>query len=119
MKQLLVLPALVKTRTVKSLMPSLALLGLLLCGNASAQIFLQDGSTTSLTQNNGPASITNTFTVTAGASVLVVSTYIQNNVGSDRAPSLSSWGSQSFTKIAGEFNARSTYASSDIFCVTN
>jgi hypothetical protein len=101
------------------MMPGLALAGLLLCGNVWGQIILQDGSTTSITKNNGPTSVTNTFTVTPGASVLVVSTYVQNNAGSDVAPSISAWGSQAFTQIAGEFNARSTYASSDIFWITN
>jgi alpha-L-arabinofuranosidase len=108
-----------KTRIANSAMFGLAVAGLLLCGNAGAQVILQDGSTNSITKNNGPTSITNTFTVTQGASVLVVSTYVQNNVGTDMAPSISPWGSQSFTQVAGEFNARSVYASSDIFCITN
>jgi hypothetical protein len=100
-------------------MLSLVLAGLLLCGNAGAQIILQDGSTTGIIKNNGPTSVTNTFTVTPEASVLVVMTYVQNNVGSDQAPSISNWGSQSFAKIGGEYNARSTYASSDIFYIVN
>ncbi len=95
----------VRARIVKRAVPGLVLAGLLLCGNVRAQIILQDGSTTGITKNNGPTSVTNAFTVTAGASVLVVSTYVQNNVGSDVAPSISVWGSQSFTQVAGEFNS--------------
>jgi alpha-L-arabinofuranosidase len=88
-------------------------------GSASAQIILQDGSLTSIVKNNGPTSVTNTITVTAGAGVLVVETYVQNNIGSDTPPALSTWGAQSFIQIGGEFNARSTYASSDIFYIFN
>ncbi|HWD91752.1 MAG TPA: YDG domain-containing protein [Verrucomicrobiae bacterium] len=98
---------------------AIASAGALLGGSAGAQVILQDGSLTAIAKNDGPTSVTNTFTVTAGAGVLVVETYVQNNVGSDVPPTLSTWGSQNFSYIGGEFNARSTYASSDIFYIVN
>jgi endoglucanase len=94
-------------------------LGLLLCSSANAQILFQDGSANTITQNNFPTSITNRFTVTSGASVLVVLTYVQNNIGSNQPPSLSNWGSQSFTHAGGEYCGRSVYSSSDVFYIMN
>ena len=112
-------PRFTMTRSAKSLLLVLALLGLLLCSNANAQILFQDGSTNTITQNNFPTSIINRFTVTSGASVLVVLTYVQNNIGSNQPPSLSNWGSQSFSHAGGEYCARSVYSSSEVFYIMN
>jgi hypothetical protein len=100
-------------------MLGLAVGGLLLGGNAQATIALHDGSTSTIAQNSNSSSITNTFTITAGADVLVVSTYIRNNAGSDYPSTVSDWGAQSFTQIAGEFNARVTYAQCDIYYIVS
>jgi hypothetical protein len=110
-----------RIRVAKNVMRGLAVVWLLLGGTARSAIVLHDGSTNSIsfTQNTNSSSITNSFTVTAGADVLVVSTYIQNNAGSDYPPDLSAWGGQSFTQIAGGFNARATYAQCDIFYIVN
>lgn len=105
---------------------SKVLLGLVLvlarfqsCATARAQIILQDGSTTSVADNYNSNSISQTFTVTPGASVLVVSLYDQNNVANDSGPATIDWGSQPLAKIGGQYNARAIYASSDIWCLLN
>ena len=99
---------------------ALAVAGLLLCGNARAAITVHDGSLMNIRQQtNGSSSISTNFTVTSGASVLVVSLYDQNNVSTDKSPSSLTWGSQTLTKIIGENNSRSTYADSDIFYLFN
>ncbi len=103
----------------RSLGLGLAVAGLWLGGSAPATIAVHDGSTGSIVQNSNSPSITNTFTVTAGADVLVVSTYIRNDAGSDYSPDLSPWAGQYFIQIAGAFNARATYAQCDIFYIVN
>ena len=108
-----------RTGIAKNLSSVLMVAGLLLPGSARSAIVLHDGSVTTITQNSNSSSITNTFTVTAGADVLVVSTYIRNDAGSDYPPTLSDWSGQSFMQIAGAFNARSTYAQCDIFYIVN
>jgi fibronectin type 3 domain-containing protein len=98
----------------KSITLGLALLGLLLGGNARAQIALQDGSTNLVTTATSPISI-NKFTVTSGASVLIVSLFDRNNVNGNLSPASLSWGSQTLTRIVSVNNAASTYADSDIY----
>ncbi len=111
---------LMKTGIGKYTTFALAVAGLLLCGNARAAITVHDGSLMNIRQQtNGSSSISTNFTVTSGASVLVVSLYDQNNVSTDKSPSSLTWGSQTLTKIIGENNSRSTYADSDIFYLFN
>ncbi len=98
------------TKIAKHTILGLALLGLFGCASARAQIALQDGSTNKIISNSGSSSISTNFTVTSGASVLVVSLYDRNNVASESAPASLSWGAQTLTRIAGEYDARSTYA---------
>jgi hypothetical protein len=98
------------TKIAKQIILGLALLGLFGGASARAQIALQDGSTNKIISNSGSSSISTNFTVTAGAGVLVVSLYDRNNVASESAPASLSWGAQTLTQVAGEYNARSTYA---------
>lgn len=74
------------TKIAKHTILGLALLGLFGCASARAQIALQDGSTNKIISNSGSSSISTNFTVTSGASVLVVSLYDRNNVASESAP---------------------------------
>ena len=98
------------TKIAKHTILGLALLGLFGCASARAQIALQDGSTNKIISNSGSSSISTNFTVTSGASVLVVSLYDRNNVASEFGARVPSWGAQTLTRIAGEYDARSTYA---------
>jgi hypothetical protein len=107
------------------LMIGLALTGLLLCVNARAQITLQDGSvtTTNTTANSTTVSLNN-FSVSPGASVLVVSLYDRNNKSGNVSPSSLTWtapgyGSQPVTRIASAEYLTSTYADSDIYYLYN
>ena len=100
----------------------LPLVGLLLwCGTARAQIMLQDGSLTSLTDldDTGATSISESFTVTAGASVLVVSLYDQNNTGADSGIANLSWGTQALTKGGGQYISRTPTSCEDMWYLFN
>lgn len=102
---------------------TLALIGLLWfwcgCSQSRAQIVLQDGSTTSATADANSNSISQSFTVTPGASALVVSLYDQNDVATDSGPASITWGGQPLTKAGGQYNPRGIYSSSDIWYLFN
>ena len=102
-----------------SVMVGLTAIWLGLGSSAQAQIAVHDGSAAVIIQNDGPTSISTNFTVTSGASVLVVSLYDQNNVSSDTTPSTLAWGSQTLSKAVGENNGRSLYADSDVYYLFN
>ena len=97
----------------------LAVVALQRCGQAHAQIVLQDGSMTSVVYNSNSNSISQSFTVTPGASALVVSLYDQNNVATDSGPASIFWGAQTLTKVGGQYDPRGIYSSSDIWCLFN
>ena len=87
---------------------------------AAAQIGVQDGSAANMIDEDvsGVSSISTNFTVTAGANVLIVSLYDQNNQASDLSPATLSWGSQTLVKAVGAYNSRAL-ADSDIYYLFN
>src|SRR5271165_1662007 len=92
--------SLMRTTKGKNVMSGLAVLGLLFCGNAWAQIALQDGSLTQATTTSSRTVSINNFTVTAGAKVLVVSLLDRNNVNGNVSPTSIPWiGGQNLTRI--------------------
>jgi hypothetical protein len=101
---------------------ALVLVGLLWCGNARAQIVLQNGSTSVVTSSS--SSISESLTVTAGASVLVVSLFDRNGETGNLSPASLTWtapgyGAQTITRAVSENNAATTYADSDIYYLFN
>lgn len=109
------------TKIAKKALPALALIliGLPWCSQGLAQIILQDGSPGSTTSNVNSNSISQTFTVTPGASALVVSLYDQNDVASDSGPVSLVWGAQPLSKAGGQYDPRGVYGSSDIWYLFN
>lgn len=99
-------------------MLGLALLGLLLCGSARAAITLQDGGT-NVIKTSANSITASGFTVTAGASVLVVNVFTRDNQTADALPETLPWGSQTLTKIASVNNGNSTWAWSEIYYLYN
>ena len=102
---------------------SCLLIGLLLCGHAQAQIALQDGST-NMVANAGSTTISMNFTVTTGASVLVVSLFDRDAQSTNNSPASLTWtapgyGAQTISRAVSENNAGSTYADSDIYYLFN
>jgi fibronectin type 3 domain-containing protein len=99
-------------------MLGVALAGFLFCGSARAAITLQDGGTnvikTSANSITAPG-----FTVTAGASVLVVNVFTRDNQTADALPATLPWGAQTLTKIASVNNGNSTWAWSEIYYLYN
>ncbi|HWD91771.1 MAG TPA: YDG domain-containing protein [Verrucomicrobiae bacterium] len=108
-----------RTKFIRNVLIGLVSIECWLAGNAHGQIVLQDGSTGAIIQNNYSNSISTNFTVTSGASVLVVAYYDQNNVSTDKSPATLTWGSQTLTKAIGESNGRSLYADSDLYYLFN
>jgi hypothetical protein len=108
-----------KTKIGKNVVSGLVVIGLLLCGNARAQIALQDGSLTTAVTSDNSTSVSTSFTVTTGASVLVVSLYdrdqTQNTGTSVSSPSSLSWGSQTISQAIFGDNLASSFADSSIF----
>jgi fibronectin type 3 domain-containing protein len=88
--------------------------------SAPAQITVLDGSTTTMLDEdvNGTTSISMDFTVSPGATVLIVSLYDQNNGASDLSPATLSWGSQTLIKSVGAYNARAL-SDCDIYYLYN
>lgn len=72
-------------------MLGLAIGALWLCGNARAQIALQDGGTNTWVRNPAKSLTYSNFTVTAGASVLVVSVYCRDNNSATAWPGNVEW----------------------------
>jgi fibronectin type 3 domain-containing protein len=107
-----------KTRIGKNLMAGLAAAGLLLGGNARAQIALQDGGIAPVTSTASP--ISTSFTSTVGAnSVLVVNVFSRDNQAVETLPATLPWGTQNLTKAVSTNNAASTWAWSAIYYLFN
>jgi fibronectin type 3 domain-containing protein len=96
---------------------ALVILGLLLSGNARAQIVLQDGGTNLVTTASSPISVN--ITVTPRASVLVVNLFDRNNVATLASPASLAWGSQTLTRVVAVNNGAGTWADSDIYYLIN
>jgi hypothetical protein len=101
---------------------ALAVIGLLSCGNARANITIQDGSP--LVSVDAVASTVSTpFTVTAGADVLVVCLADRNQsltaATNGASPSSLSWGAQTISRVVSQNNYVSHYADSDIYVLYN
>ncbi|MGA3267936.1 MAG: DUF4038 domain-containing protein [Verrucomicrobiota bacterium] len=100
-------------------MSGLAAFGLLFCGGAQAQIFVQDGSLNTAVTSANSTSVSTSFTVSAGAQVLVVSLMDRNNSltapTNGASPSSLLWGTQAISRIVSQNNLTSHYADSDIF----
>ncbi|MGA3266787.1 MAG: fibronectin type III domain-containing protein [Verrucomicrobiota bacterium] len=116
-------PDLMRVKTAKNVTFHWVVLGLWLCCSAQAQIALQDGST-NLVADSGSATISTNFTVTWGASVLVVSLFDRDAQSTNNSPASLSWappgyGAQTLTRAVSENNAGSTYADSDIYYLFN
>lgn len=114
--------SLMRTGLARSLMFGLALGGLLLCGNARANIALQDGSVAVTTSTSSTSVSINNFTVTAGASVLVVSLVDRNSSSGNSGPASLTWNggaAQTLTRIVSVNGAGSTYAWANIYYLFN
>lgn len=96
----------------------LALFGFLLCGKAHAEITLHDGST-NVIKTTANSITYPSFTVTPGASVLIVNVFTRDNQTADALPATLPWGSQTLTKIASVNNGNSTWAWSEIYYLNN
>src|SRR5580765_5887586 len=80
-----------RTKIASAVVLGLVLGGLLFCSNARALIALQDGST-AMTFSTGSTSVSkNSFTVTSGASVLVVLLVDRNNSSANSGPTSLTW----------------------------
>jgi hypothetical protein len=114
---------LMKTKTGKNVMSGLVVIGLLWCANVRAQIALQDGSLRTAATSANSTSVSTSFTVTAGASVLVVSLYDRNESltapTNGNSPSSLSWGSQTISRVVSINNLNDHYADSDIYYLFN
>ncbi|MGA3267975.1 MAG: glycoside hydrolase family 9 protein [Verrucomicrobiota bacterium] len=101
--------------------------GLLCCGHAQAQIALQDGSLNSLAivTNRGSYTVSTNFTVTAGASVMVVSLWDRNTESNHSSPSFGTWSNttagtvQNLTRAVSVNPNSATYSDSDIYYLYN
>jgi alpha-L-arabinofuranosidase len=114
-------PDIVKPKITKSALfvLILTLIELQSCNWAGAQVILQDGSLISITNDANVTSISQSFTVTQGASALVVLLFDQNDVAVDSGPVSMTWGAQPMVKAGGQFDPRGVYASSDIWYLYN
>ncbi len=104
-------------------MPGLAVLGLLFSGQARADIALQDGSLTVTTSTGSKTVSVNNFTVTAGASVLVVALVDRNNASGDSGPVTLDWNGggspETLTQVVSINGAGSTYAWANVYYLFN
>src|SRR5262245_50724378 len=111
-----------RTTIASALVLGLVLGGLLLCSNARAVIALQDGST-AMTFSTGSTSVSkNNFTVTSGASVLVVLLVDRNNSSANSGPASLTWNggaAQTITRIASTNGAASTWAWDNVYYLFN
>ena len=96
----------------------LALATVLLVAPARAQIALQDGSTNTVFHASGGAASTN-FTVTAGASVLVVELFDKGASAAGAEPASLSWGSQTIIKAVSEPATSSTFRDCTVYYLYN
>ena len=91
---------------------------LLLAAPVHAQIALQDGSTNIVFHASGGAASTN-FTVTAGASVLVVELLNKSASAAGAEPASLSWGSQTIIQAVSEPDTSSTFRDCTIYYLYN
>jgi hypothetical protein len=115
-----------KTKIFKNLIIGLAGIGLLLCGNARGAIALQDGGLMyTISTTNGVSTITTNFTVTAGASVLVVQLWDFNHQANSSSPSTMTWSNttlnstQTLTRAVSQNCEGYNYSDSDIYYLYN
>ena len=108
-----------KAKAGKNAMCGLAVMGLLLCGDAQGQIFVQDGSLNTAVASANSNSVSTSFTVTTGAQALVVSLMDRNNSltapTNGLSPSSLLWGTQAISRVVSQNNLASHYADSDIY----
>lgn len=105
-----------------NLLLGLAVLGLWLCASARANIALQDGSLDITTTTGSTTVSKNNFTVTPGATVLVVSLVDRNNSSADTGPESLTWDvgtPQTLTRVASVNGAGSTWAWANIYYLFN
>ncbi len=118
---------LMKTKIKKSIMIGLAGIGLWLNGSARAQITLHDGGLNCLAvvTNGGGYTISTNFTVTSGASVMVVSLWDRNTESNHSSPSFGTWSNttagtvQTLTRAVSINPNATTYSDSDIYYLYN
>jgi len=113
---------LIRTSLAKSIGLCLAAVGLLLCSNARADIALQDGSLAVTTSNGSTTVSADNFTVTPGASVLVVALVDRNNSSADSGPATLTWNGgapETLTQVVSINGAGSTYAWANIYYLFN
>jgi hypothetical protein len=119
---------LMKSRISKNAMLGLVLIGLLLCGSARSAINLLDGGTNTITTvtNGAGSTIQNTnFTVSQGASVLVVELWDRNTETNHSSPSFMTWSNattgtaQTLIRAVSEVSGASTYSDCDIYYLFN
>ena len=96
----------------------------LLCGSffaapVRAQIALQDGSTAISVQTTAGSALSKNLTVTAGASVLVVTLMDKGASGAGAEPASLSWGTQTIAKAVSEPDTSSTYRDITIYYLFN
>jgi endoglucanase len=115
-------------RTKNSLAAAFSLIACLWwCGHAQAQIVLQDGSLNNIitVSNRGSYTISTNFTVTTGASVMVVSLWDRNTQSNHSSPSFGTWSNttagtvQTLTRAVSVNPNSSTYSDSDIYYLYN
>ncbi len=114
-------PKVVWSRMRWSTMLAVALVGFWFCDNASANIALQDGSTAVTTSASTSVSVNN-FTVTPGASVLIVTLVDRNNSSANGGPASLTWNggtAQVITRVVSVNGANSTWAWADIYYLFN
>ncbi|MGA3268605.1 MAG: glycoside hydrolase family 9 protein [Verrucomicrobiota bacterium] len=108
-----------------SVMPVLAGCGLLWCGPARAAITLHDGSIYSTNTTAGGSTITNHFTITAGASVMVAALLDFNGEANSSSPSYLIWSNttlgstQILTEAVTTNEQAGTYSDSDLYYLFN
>ncbi len=101
----------------------LSVLGLFLYGSAWADIALQDGSLAVTTSTGSTSVSANNFTVTPGASVLVVSLVDRNNSTANSGPATLDWTGgglpQTVWQVVSVNGAGSTWAWANIYYLFN
>ncbi len=93
------------------------------CVSSQAQTFVQDGSLNTAVTSANSSSVSTSFTVSAGAQVLVVSLMDRNQsltaATNGASPSSLLWGTQTISRVVSQNNLASHYADSDIYYLWN
>jgi hypothetical protein len=102
---------------------TMTIMGPVWCGSSQAQTFVQDGSLNTAVTSASSSSVSTSFTVTAGAQVLVVSLMDRNESltapTNGASPSSLLWGTQIIARVVSQNNLTSHYADSDIYYLWN